>query len=390
MKIVRKQNFNVAVDPLNFMAELQVLSGDIVQSLNHESGEYEPDRLLVPLLLMPFVTVQDSNGIMKGKVAITNAEWFMGLPDTGTLITNNDDFKISASGTPAYSLKVLKNIEPNSPLQITCRFTFTDARLNQSISIERSVSLRTTYYDSTNYSVKLNQPGALIVDPMRCAKNEKGEWPVTITAQLYSGKETVPDTNAAYWWYILENGNYRLIDPDNDLFMLTAKTQSGSYPQTITVDARFIASLRIKVRAAYHTGTEPDIPQIDPLQESMTIQTRLPQNIAGIMNITKGQYIAPNTDQPIEAECVIYDNKTIIQNPTEYYDITWYAQQCNTGSTPKVIGYGQFLKTTSKTIGITNTDRFDIWPDVEEKGVFGPLSDGDTILTDNGVILITQ
>ena len=49
----------VHIDPYSFLAEIQVLSGNPVQNYNKDTNDYEPDRSLVPCVLMPYISVQD-------------------------------------------------------------------------------------------------------------------------------------------------------------------------------------------------------------------------------------------------------------------------------------------------------------------------------------------
>ena len=57
----------VNVDPLSFNSNIEIISGNNVQTFNRESQEYEPDRTLVPLVLMPTVITQDPHGIQNGR-----------------------------------------------------------------------------------------------------------------------------------------------------------------------------------------------------------------------------------------------------------------------------------------------------------------------------------
>ena len=65
---------------------------------------------LSPCVLMPYISVQDPEGLMNGSQAITGAEWYEGAPkaDGSNRIVNNDDYVVSATGKPTYSLTVKK------------------------------------------------------------------------------------------------------------------------------------------------------------------------------------------------------------------------------------------------------------------------------------------
>ena len=200
------KDVQVHIDPYSFLAEIQVLSGNPVQNYNKDTNDYEPDRSLIPCVLMPYISVQDPEGLMNGSQAITGAEWYEGAPkaDGSNRIVNNDDYVVSATGKPTYSLTVKKNVDYNSPIELHCIFSITDKRKNTQEKFERSTVLRTSIFDSNNYSLKINRPKGWTINPLEVIPNSKGEWLYSITAQVYSGEDIVSDANAAYWWQVLD------------------------------------------------------------------------------------------------------------------------------------------------------------------------------------------
>lgn len=391
---VQRESINVQVDPLSLTAGIQVLSGNPLQSYNKDTDEYEDDRALVPLIIMPWVSIVDPHNIMpKGLVTLTSVTYYNGTPNAGQQIVTSDDYVLSDTGTPVGSLKVKKNIPVNSPMEIYAVFLFTDLRTNQSVAVERSISLRTTFYDSRNYSVNIDQPKGFTIDPTRTTKAEDGTWPVVLNAQMYSGKEQVPDANAAYFWYVLDGASYRLINnTDLDLWMLTNRNANGTWPKQITVDARLFKNATIRCMAAYYSGTVPTSPASESIQATTTIKVQLPPTAYAKMIITKGLPVIPGQNKPIEARCEVYDNAGIIVNPSQYYRITWYKVAQALGATPVEIGYGDTLTTSPQALGITATAGYNIYPQVDELGEFKALADADgAILVDlDGAILISQ
>ena len=59
---VQRKSTNVQVDPLSLTAGIQVLSGNPLQSYNKDTDEYEDDRALVPLIIMPWLQMGMPNG----------------------------------------------------------------------------------------------------------------------------------------------------------------------------------------------------------------------------------------------------------------------------------------------------------------------------------------
>ena len=102
------QNANVQVDPLSFVADITILSGNNVQVYNRDIQEYVPDRSLVPMVILPYVAVSDPEGVMNGEQALTGVEWYEGNPKTdgSNRITGNENYEISdgsVEGFPLYA-----------------------------------------------------------------------------------------------------------------------------------------------------------------------------------------------------------------------------------------------------------------------------------------------
>ena len=306
---------------------------------------------------------------------MTGVEYYSGVPSLSTLISNNSDFIISDTDCLQYSLKIKKNIDVDSPMEIYDRCMFPDSRTNATVTVERSIPVRSTYYEESIYSLKTNQPSGFTIDPTRHSEDENGRRVVELATQLYSGKEEVADVNAVYFYYVLDNGSFRPVN-DYDLWLLTKKTD-GYLPKIIEVDANLFNKLTLKVRAAYYASGEskPTEPVMDNIQTTTTINVALPATAQGKMIVHKGQYIAPGTDQPIECECVIEDNTGVITNPEFYYMCFWYARQISTGAVAVQIGYGFNLITSSAEIGVETGKGYEIYPMVYELGCYGILTD---------------
>ena len=81
---VQRESINVQVDPLSLTAGIQVLSGNPLQSYNRDTDEYEDDRTMVPLIILPWVSIVDPHNIMpKGLVTLTSVTYYNGTPNAG-------------------------------------------------------------------------------------------------------------------------------------------------------------------------------------------------------------------------------------------------------------------------------------------------------------------
>ncbi|WP_291528609.1 hypothetical protein [Bacteroides sp. UBA939] len=337
----------VHIDPYSFLAEIQVLSGNPVQNYNKDTNEYEPDRSLIPCVLMPYISVMDPEGLMNGSQAITGAEWYEGAPKANgsNRIVNNDDYAISATGKPAYSLTVRKNIDYNSPVEIYCIFSITDKRKNTQEKFERSIPFRTTLFDSNNYSLKINRPKGWTINPLEVTPNSKGEWLFDITAQVYSGEDKVADTNAAYWWQVLDGTAWRDFTDDELEICVSGKNANGTWGRTLTLDARFFRNISVRVRGAYYTGARPSSPTSDEMQATTSIKVEMPGTLRADIRQTKGVKLTSRMNTPVGYECILSYNKQLIgTNKDDLFIIDWHAKSAKPGSDAVNVGRGRTVE----------------------------------------------
>lgn len=349
------QDVQVQIDPYSFLAELQVLSGNPVQNYNRDTGKYEPDRTLVPCLLMPYVSVQDPEGMMNGSQAITGVEYYEGAPKTdgsNRITASTAGYVISDTSTPTYSLKVKKNVSYDNPLEIFSIFFFTDKRRGTQEKIERSVILRTTLFDSNNYSLKLDKPKSWSINPLDFVIDANGSVKYSVKAQLFSGSTAVADANAVYWWDVFENGTWRNFTDEEIEVFVDGKNADGSWNKTITLDVQMFKNIAIRCRAAYYSGVKPTSPNSASLQETTSINIELPPSLRVTTNQTKGIRVDARMRTPVAFEAVVRYNAGIIaQSKNDYFKFEWYCRSSKAGSVAVKVGEGRSIEFTPSSFG---------------------------------------
>ena len=342
------QDVPVQIDPYSFLAEIQVLSGNPVQNYNKDTGKYEPDRTLVPCLLMPYVSVQDPEGMMNGSQGITGVEWYEGTPkvDGSNRITaSTAGYVISDAGTPAYSLKVRKNIAYDKPLEIFSIFSFTDKRRNTQENVERSTILRTTLFDSNNYSLKLDKPKSWSVNPLDFVVSASGHVLYSVKSQLYSGSTAVADANAVYWWDVFENGTWRNFTDEEIEVFVDGRNADGSWNKTITLDVQMFKNIAIRCRAAYYSGAKPSSPVSASLQETTSIKVEMPPSLRVRTVQTKGIRVDVRMRTTVAFEAVVSYNAGIVaQSKSNYFKFEWYCKSAKPSSSAIRVGEGRTIE----------------------------------------------
>lgn len=389
------KDVQVHIDPYSFLAEIQVLSGNPVQNYNKDTNDYEPDRSLIPCVLMPYISVQDPEGLMNGSQAITGAEWYEGAPksDGSNRIVNNDDYVISATGKPTYSLTVKKNVDYNNPIELHCIFSITDKRKNTQEKFERSIVLRTSIFDSNNYSLKINRPKGWTINPLEVVPNSKGEWLYDITAQIYSGEDIVADANAAFWWQILDGTTWRDFTDDELEVFVSGKNADGTWSKTLTLDARFFRNISVRVRGAYYTGTRPSSPTSDEMQATTSIKVEMPGTLRADIRQTKGIKINSRMNTTVGYECILSYNKQLIDSSKDnLFIIDWLAKSAKAGSTAKNVGRGRTVEFVPSAFSFDPLYPISVYASVRMYAVTALVttSDNKALTTGDGKLIITS
>ena len=390
------QSITIHTDPLSFNADMEIVSGNNVQTYNADLSEYEPDRSLSPLILMPAAYAYDPEGGSSFTGTISGIEWFDGAPDAtkSNKISDGTDYEIgdgTEEGFPKYALKVKKNVPVESPMEIYAEAYFNDPRTGKTVKFEASIKLYTNQYDSFSYNLKLDQAEKWIIDPLQEVADTDGNWMHTVTAQLYNGTEAVADANAAYWWDILENGTWRAVtDDDIDLF-LDCKDSSGNYTKVLKFDARLITEESFRCRAAYYEGTRPGAPTTDLLQATTTVKVQMPQKMYFEPRQTAGIKVKTDLSTPVSYELVASTNKGPIDDDGyDLLDIRWMAKSAKSGSTAKEVGKGRTVTFTPKNEGMAGGYDVEVYADVYLYSVHALLVEDGAYLQDGGELLIEK
>lgn len=390
MAIVTKQkDISVHIDPISFTADIEVLSGNIAQTYNNDSKEFEPDRSVVPCLLMPYVVVSDPEGQMNGKRTITGVEWYEGAPKTdgSNKITSGTDYIISDTNTPKYSLKVKKNVEPNTPLQITAIFTITDTRKNTEIRFERSVNFYTALYDIANYALSIDAPKAWTIDTLRETADSNGKWLHTITAQLTTGLQKVADENAAYWWQINEGSGWRNITQDELDIYISGKDAEGNWTKSLTFDARFIRNTSFRCLSRFYEGERPSSPD-STLSAVTAINVQMPKSLNVQMRQLSGSKINAAMSTSVKFECVLTDNRQVIgSDKDKFFTVIWKAHSGKAGVTDKEIGRGRTITFIPSSLGFDKAYGISIYAEVKLYAVTAlVMKEGKLMISENKAV----
>lgn len=368
----KKRIINVQVKPLNANCGIKIIGdGSFQQKYSRDDNAFYPSYSdILPLVVTVVVNLQDPDGVISsGPATLDRIDWYFNEYKPSAKVSSSDpNYKVTTIGDIPV-LKATLNTPVSRPILLIGEAFYTNPKTGRQESQIAQQLLSTVYYEASLLSLMADSPTEVIVDPTKIDDSNPTNWQVQLKAILKSGELKLSYDNAVYWWYV-KDGKYTRLVTSSDTWMVTTPNSDGTCPRTITVDASRIKNLKLECRAAYIGKGEkrPSSPTNAALLVQYNVRVDLPvfQNAKQIP--IAGAYITVkdiNTDKVIKSRCEITAGGRVIENPEKYYNITWKATKAD--GTSSIIGYGEYIETTVKALGITYTNPVVIEPSVMPK-----------------------
>lgn len=368
----QKRIVNIQVKPLNVSSGMKIIGeGSFQQKYSRDDNAFYPSySSILPLMVTVAVNLQDPDEVIaNGAATLDRIDWYLNEYKPANKIADNDPNYEIATVNGLLVLKVKRNTPVSEPFLLIGEAFYTNPKTGRQESRIEQQLLSTIYYEASLLSLMADSPTEVIVDPTKIDDTNPANWYVQLKAMLKSGEIDLTEDNAVYWWYV-KDGKYTRLITTSDAWMVTTPNADGTYPRTITVDASRIKNLKLECRASYKGVAEssPSSPTNAALLVQYNVRVDLPvfQNAKQIP--IAGAYITVkdiNTDKLIKSRCEITAGGRIIENPELYYNITWKATTAD--GTISIIGYGEYIETTVKALGITYINPVVIEPTVMPK-----------------------
>ena len=389
----QSRDISVSVDPLSIITDIKVLADNPVQTYNNDTNEFEPDRSLVPCLLIPYVSVYDPEGTMNGTRPITSCRWFEGAPKadySNEITSNTNGYAISKTGNPKYSLSVSKNFPVESPVDIYALYTITDARTNKSLTFEKQISFHTGMYESTKQTLKLDCMEAWEIDVTQESADEDGRWLHTITGQLYSGMLAVDDSKAAYWWQVSENGKtFRDFTDDELNLVVSGMDENGHWTKALTFDARMFRKASFRLTAAAYEDVRPNAPDDPSLQATTSVKMIMPPTLSFLIQQESGVKIDAAMNTTVRFTCTPRTNRGALAT-TDLFRVEWWAKSGKSGASEKLLGGGTDISFKPSFLGFDKNYTIAVYAKIYVYAVHAVVTEGGAVLTDSDAIVITK
>lgn len=368
----QKRVINIQVKPLNASSGMKIVGdGSFQQKYSRDDNAFYPSySAILPLIVTVAVNLQDPDGVIaEGPATLDRIDWYLGeYKPANKIAENNPNYEVTTvSGTPV--LKVKRNTPVGEPFLLIGEAFYTNPKTGRQESRIEQQLLSTIYYEASLLSLMSDSPAEVIVDPTKIDDSNPANWHVQLKAILKSGEINLTDDNAVYWWYV-KDGKYTRLVTTSDTWLVTTPNADGTFPRTLIVDASRFKNLKLECRAAYKGAADPA--PASPTNAALLVQYNVRVDLPVFQNARQipiaGAYITVKdigTTKAIKSRCEITAGGRIIENPEKYYNITWKAT--NADGTGAIIGYGEYIETTVKALGITYTNPVVLEPSVMPK-----------------------
>ncbi len=369
----QKRVINIQVKPLNASSGMKIVGdGSFQQKYSRDDNAFYPSySAILPLVVTVAVNLQDPDGVItEGPATLDRIDWYLGeYKPANKIAEGNSDYEISTSEDGIPVLKVKRNTPVDEPFLLIGEAFYTNPKTNRQESRIEQQLLSTIYYEASLLSLMADSPTEVIVDPTKIDDTDSANWQVQVKAILKSGEIQLSEDNAVYWWYV-KDGQYTRLVTTSDTWLVTTPNSDGTFPRTLVVDASRFKNIKLECRAAYKGEADP-VPA-SPTNAALLVSYNIRVDLPVFQNAKQvpiaGAYITINdigTEKLIKSRCEITAGGRVIENPEKYYNITWKAT--NADGTSSIIGYGEYIETTVKALGITYTNPVVLEPSVMPK-----------------------
>lgn len=328
MKKIKR--INIQYDPLHEAFSLVVKAGSLLQVHSAETDTYIPDRQITPLVIEPSFCLYDESGTIENghhEASLLDIRWYENSETPANLIVPGQNGYLVESGG---ALVISKNVSYLSPLTLIFTANYYDPRTGNVLRIHESKTLSTTSLAEMPVTLELDKPGDWTFDPL----TESGLR--TVTATLRLAGNAVSAERRAFWWYVVENGAERLINPEDDLFY-----ESGQNTPALTIDPRYIEGrVLVRCKAEYIAPGAPV-----PAQPSAGCQIR-ETTVNRCYSVWDYDWFVNGSSQvasraaEIKSEGLVTSKGLLVENPTEKFDLKWSLKSQVFGAQWRTAGYG--------------------------------------------------
>lgn len=141
------------------------------QIYNGGNGEYEPDRLLTPTVIMPEIVANAPDGSWPNPYSnafLADMRWYVNGEDITTLSDWAGKYSIDQAGSTRGAISISRNVSPAEVFELRFEASLADSRLGVNIPIETDkITLTTTEKADDGCSISLGDGNIIRYDPVK-------------------------------------------------------------------------------------------------------------------------------------------------------------------------------------------------------------------------------
>ncbi len=345
---LNSNTIKVLTDPLRVASVLSVTGGSTTQFF--DGNFYSPNRegtAATPLLLTHTLSIKNSN---KETIAIQYTTDF--YENETLIIAGNSYYELLGN-----SLKVKKNVVPNSAIVIKAVSKFIDTVSDKVYEQIDSISLR-TLIKTEEYQLILSQHGNVYFDGYRNPNTQ-----TTVTASMKKGISDVTDfTGISFKWLNVDG----LDCVENELYACAYSADM----RTLTVDKTYIDKETIRCEA-WKDGKLLAFDSVTFTRKFNSFQHRI---------IVPELPLHP-TVNTLTCEVIITDTIGNV-NVDAAFMVDWYAVE---NGVSRKLGYSGARVVIPRSAINLKASSLSIYTDIKRREAFAGLTtdDGETLLTDD-------
>lgn len=340
------------------------------QTYSFDSGEYAPDFELTPLVLQPYCTVFDRDGVISSgtiNASLTNMKWMAGEDKPGAVIaSSNPNYEITESGANKGRILIRRNVQVLSPLTLYFYAEYVDPRTHQVLVFRGSHQIVCINESPAIPTLKLDAPATVLYNPWDDAPRQ------TIRATVMLEDEVLTDpSHRRFWWYKQLEGTIRLLEPELDPEVVRIEDD------TLVIDREFMGEeIGILCKAEYASLQQqlPSSASGSALVATCHICRRVPEFDYDYSGVPP--QIAPNQSS-IYPKLIVTTNKGVVADPSRVLRTTWYTKKNSPGATWQQIAHGTNPAISTADITSSTGLAMDLGVDVEDRGPLCILTDKD-------------
>lgn len=368
MKVSKK--LKVRFDPLEVILSFNVTGGSLSQSYNYDTGEYEPDRGLTPVVITPTVFMTDPHGILPG--GVVNDSISFAWKRNGASISGNSRYSVDNSESDQRgALTILENVQPGETVTLDFECSYLDSRKGELVKVSGTRLMNCETMSKEEIQVLLDKPSAIIFNPITDVPE------VTIRAKAFRGDSEIDPSRVKFFLYKKIGMDPVAIDPSSSDDLEYKSFEDG----VLTIDLRYIDKVkhyRIYAEIIPEVGDIPSAPTVRAASTDFSARRLFPEYEVDFDDYGR---IQP-WQETYKVDAVVLVNGTPVPEPSRFFNIEYFYNGPNHSIS---FGYGDTATLEFPTKVYAKESAVEI--DFKEKRPLKAMSSKGRVFTHNGKYL---